>query len=327
MTGTGSADATPSRLRYAFLGPAGTFTEAALRKVADPAEAEFVSAGSVLSAVAALRRGEVDRAVVPIENSVEGGVSATVDEIALGETLQILAEVHVPISFVLVGRPGVAIEDVRRVTTHPHAWAQVRGWAETALPGVEFTPAPSTAAGAGLVAQGDFDAAVCAPLVAEQTGLPVLAERIEDVPGAVTRFVLLSRPTTLPAPTGADKTTLVVPLPEDRPGALGQILAEFTTRGVNLSRIESRPTGEGRRRPGRGRPRGRGPLPLLRRGLPPGLPHGVDRRAAPGAAAGGRRGARGRGGRALPAHGPGRRARRDRRRRPPLRPRAAADDI
>ena len=245
MTGTGSADATPSRLRYAFLGPAGTFTEAALRKVADPAEAEFVSAGSVLSAVAALRRGEVDRAVVPIENSVEGGVSATVDEIALGETLQILAEVHVPISFVLVGRPGVAMEDVRRVTTHPHAWAQVRGWAETALPGVEFTPAPSTAAGAGLVAQGDFDAAVCAPLVAEQTGLPVLAERIEDVPGAVTRFVLLSRPTALPAPTGADKTTLVVPLPEDRPGALGQILAEFTTRGVNLSRIESRPTGEG----------------------------------------------------------------------------------
>lgn len=187
----------------------------------------------------------MDRAVVPIENSVEGGVSATVDEIALGETLQILAEVHVPISFVLVGRPGVAIEDVRRVTTHPHAWAQVRGWAETALPGVDFTPAPSTAAGAGLVAQGDFDAAVCAPLVAEQTGLPVLAERIEDVPGAVTRFVLLSRPTALPAPTGADKTTLVVPLPEDRPGALGQILAEFTTRGVNLSRIESRPTGEG----------------------------------------------------------------------------------
>ena len=245
MTGTDSADATPSRLRYAFLGPAGTFTEAALRKVVDPAEAEFVSAGSVLSAVAALRRGEVDRAVVPIENSVEGGVSATVDEIALGETLQILAEVHVPISFVLVGRPGVAMEDVRRVTTHPHAWAQVRGWAETALPGVEFTPAPSTAAGAGLVAQGDFDAAVCAPLVAEQTGLPVLAERIEDVPGAVTRFVLLSRPTALPAPTGADKTTLVVPLPEDRPGALGQILAEFTTRGVNLSRIESRPTGDG----------------------------------------------------------------------------------
>ena len=138
MTGTDSADATPSRLRYAFLGPAGTFTEAALRKVADPAEAEFVSAGSVLSAVAALRRGEVDRAVVPIENSVEGGVSATVDEIALGETLQILAEVHVPISFVLVGRPGVAIEDVRRVTTHPHAWAQVRGWVEANLPGASW---------------------------------------------------------------------------------------------------------------------------------------------------------------------------------------------
>ncbi|MGC5048895.1 prephenate dehydratase [Micrococcus porci] len=239
--------------RYAFLGPAGTFTEAALRQVASPEDVDLLPASSVLAALAAVRVGEAERAVVPIENSVEGGVTATLDDIGADEPLQILAEVLVPISFVLVGRPGVALEDVRRVTTHTHAWAQVRGWMEAHLPGVEFTPAGSTAAGARALlpsAGGDgavasFDAAVCAPLVAEQTGLPVLAEAIEDVTGAVTRFVLVSRPGPVPEPTGADKTTLTVPLPDDHPGALREILDQFATRGINLSRIESRPTGEG----------------------------------------------------------------------------------
>lgn len=240
-----------ARTRCAFLGPEGTFTEAALRQVIDPATTESVPAGSVISALAAVRSGEVERAMVPIENSVEGGVSATLDEIARGDELQILAEVLVPISFVLVGRPGVALADVRRITTHPHAWAQVRSWADATVPRAEFTPASSTAAGARLLlpseagAEPSFDAAVCAPLVAEQTGLPVLAERIEDVTGAVTRFVFVSRPAPLPPRTGADKTTFVIPLPDDHPGALREILDQFATRGVNLSRIESRPTGEG----------------------------------------------------------------------------------
>lgn len=246
------------RPRHAFLGPEGTFTEAALRRLVDPAAADLVPASSVLAALAAVRAGEVDSAVVPIENSVEGGVSATLDDIGSGEELQIRAEVLVPISFVLVGRPGLALADVRRVGTHTHAWAQVRGWMESHLPGVEFTPASSTAAGARLLlpragAEGAddagaapaVDAAVCAPLVAEQTGLPVLAERIEDVTGAVTRFVLVSRPGALPEVTGADKTTVTVPLPHDHPGALREILDQFATRGINLSRIESRPTGEG----------------------------------------------------------------------------------
>ena len=245
------------RPRHAFLGPEGTFTEAALRRLVDPDAADLVPASSVLAALAAVRAGEVDSAVVPIENSVEGGVSATLDDIGAGEELQIRAEVLVPISFVLVGRPGIALADVRHVSTHTHAWAQVRGWMDEHLPGVEFTPASSTAAGARalLPAEGiggddteaapAVDAAVCAPLVAEQTGLPVLAERIEDVAGAVTRFVLVSRPGALPEVTGADKTTVTVPLPHDHPGALREILDQFATRGINLSRIESRPTGEG----------------------------------------------------------------------------------
>ena len=258
--GADAAGSDPAgRPRHAFLGPEGTFTEAALRRLVDPAAADLVPASSVLAALAAVRAGEVDSAVVPIENSVEGGVSATLDDIGSGEELQIRAEVLVPISFVLVGRPGVALADVRRVSTHTHAWAQVRGWMAERLPGVEFTPASSTAAGARLLLPAEevgadddaagavpaADAAVCAPLVAEQTGLPVLAERIEDVTGAVTRFVLVSRPGALPEVTGADKTTVTVPLPHDHPGALREILDQFATRGINLSRIESRPTGEG----------------------------------------------------------------------------------
>ncbi|MDY6054670.1 prephenate dehydratase [Micrococcus sp.] len=265
-TGTGPA-AHPGRPRYAFLGPAGTFTEAALRRITGPEPVEAVPVGSVLAALAAVRGGQAEFAVVPMENSVEGGVSATLDEISVDEGLQILAEALVPISFVLVGRPGVGLDQVRRVTTHTHAWAQVRGWMEAHLPQAEFTPAGSTAAGArALIAGSDrpdtpreqasgtataagvvpaFDAAVCAPLVAEQTGLPVLAERIEDVTGAVTRFVLVGPAGPLPVPTGVDRTTLTVPLPEDHPGALREILDQFATRGINLSRIESRPTGEG----------------------------------------------------------------------------------
>jgi prephenate dehydratase len=185
--------------------------------------------------------------MVPIENSVEGGVTATLDAIATGEELRIIREALVPISFVLVARPGVEISQIRRVSTHGHAWAQCRLWVDANIPGVEYIPGSSTAAAAlGLLEDNPhYDAAICAPIVAaEQPGLHVLAENIGDNPGAVTRFVLVSRPGVLPARTGADKTTVVVPLPEDRPGALMEILDQFATRGVNLSRIESRPTGQ-----------------------------------------------------------------------------------
>ena len=232
---------------YAFLGPEGTFTEAALMQVPGAAEATRVPASNVNAALDQVRSGSADAAMVPIENSVEGGVTATLDAIATGQELRIIREVLVPISFVLVARPGVRLQDVRRVSTHGHAWAQCRLWMDQNIPGAEYVPGSSTAAAAlGLLAEGShYDAAICAPLVAEENpGLAVLAENIGDNPGAVTRFVLVSRPGTLPAPTGADKTTLVVPLPEDRPGALMEILDQLASRGVNLSRIESRPTGQ-----------------------------------------------------------------------------------
>jgi prephenate dehydratase len=231
---------------YAFLGPEGTFTEAALRQVL-PAGAEARPVPTVDAALAAVRAGDAEAAVVPIENSVEGGVSATLDALAGGSALRITREMLVPITFVLAARPGTALADVRRVASHPHGWAQCRGWVARSLPEATYVPALSTAGAAeGLAGADDvsYDAALCAPLAAERFGLEVLASDVGDNAAAVTRFVLVQRPGPLPDPTGADKTTLVVYQADDHPGGLLEMLEQFATRGINLSRIESRPTGE-----------------------------------------------------------------------------------
>lgn len=232
---------------YTFLGPEGTFTEAALLQVPGAGEATRVPCTNVNTALERVRAGAADAAMVPIENSVEGGVTATLDAIATGPELRIIREALVPITFVLVARPGVELSRIKRISTHGHAWAQCRLWVDEHIPHADYVPGSSTAAAAmGLLEdEPHYDAAICAPLVAaEQPGLNVLAENIGDNPDAVTRFILVSRPGELPERTGADKTTVVVPLPEDHPGALMAILDQFASRGVNLSRIESRPTGQ-----------------------------------------------------------------------------------
>lgn len=233
--------------RYSFLGPSGTFTEAALLQVPGAEEAERVPASSVLSALSMVEDGSVDGAMVPIENSVEGGVTATLDAVSVAHNLHIVGESLVPITFVVASKEPMPLSGIRSLATHSHAWAQVRRWAEVTVPHAEYIPASSTAAGAqGLLAETPVaDAAVCSPLVAEQLGLHVIASGIEDVSGAVTRFVLVTKPGPSPELTGADKTTVMIPLPEDRPGALMEILEHFSTRGVNICRIESRPTGHG----------------------------------------------------------------------------------
>ncbi|WP_432499230.1 prephenate dehydratase [Kineococcus gypseus] len=235
--------------RYAFFGPVGTFSEAALRTVVPDEPAEPLP--SVDATIEAVRSGAADVGCVPIENSVEGGVPATLDGLAVGDPLVVVAEVVLPVSFVLAAPPGTALGDVRRVSTHSHAWAQVRRRLHQTLPGVAYVPATSTAAAAeALAAERDggpaagFEAAVCAPFAARRFGLQVLAERVEDRAGAQTRFVLLSRPGRLPGRTGNDKTSLVLFLREERPGALVEALEQFVTRGINLTRIESRPAGD-----------------------------------------------------------------------------------
>ncbi len=235
--------------RVAFLGPAGTFTQMAASRAPGAEGAELVACGSVDAALASVRAGDADLAVVPIENSVEGGVTSTLDALAAGRPLSIRAEVLVAVAFVLAARPGTALADVRRVGSHPHALAQCRGWVAAHLPGAVTVPALSTAAAAQALAAGvpdgaaPFDAALCARPAAEAAGLVVLADDVADNAGAVTRFVAVSRPAPPPAPTGTDKTTVVAHLAQDRSGALLELLEQFATRGVNLTRIESRPIG------------------------------------------------------------------------------------
>jgi prephenate dehydratase len=232
--------------RYAYLGPAGTFSEVALRTLPAAASAELVAFPSVPDVLDAVRRGDVTAAVVPLENSVEGSVATTLDELATGDPVVITRELLLPVSFSLLARPGTTLADVTRVTTIPHAEAQVRGWLRRTLPTAQFIPAASTADGARAVAAGEADAAVAAALAAEHYRLEVLVGDIHDVEGAVTRFVLVMPAGSPPsAPTGADRTTLVASIADDHPGALLEILTEFAVRGVNLTRIESRPTGQG----------------------------------------------------------------------------------
>ncbi|WP_263120558.1 prephenate dehydratase [Cellulomonas sp. RIT-PI-Y] len=240
-----------TRPRYAYLGPAGTFTEAALRQVVSGDEAVYLPQTDVTSAIEAVRSGEADHAVVAIESTGEGGVTATLDALAVGSPLVLQREILVPVAFTLVARPGIALADVRRISAHPHAWVQCRRWLADHLPGAAHVPATSNTAPAALIAQDPegagalgFDAALVPPPAVAHYGLDVLADGVADNPDSVTRFVLLGRPGTVPAPTGADKTTLVVHLPSNESGALLAMLEQFAVRGVNMSRIESRPIGD-----------------------------------------------------------------------------------
>ena len=235
---------------WSFLGPAGTFTEMALRQVA-PTDVELDPCPDVPTALDHLRERTVEAAVVPIENSVEGGVNATLDNLVVSTPLVIAAEVAVPITFVLAGRPGTRLEDVRAVSTHPHAWAQCRGWMGHNLPETVYVAGTSTSAPAQALAetgrsleQVGFQAVLCNPLAAQDYGLEVLAAGVADKSDAMTRFVKVTRPGRVPEVTGADKTTLLVQLPHNRAGALLDMLEQFSVRGVNLTRIESRPVGD-----------------------------------------------------------------------------------
>lgn len=241
------SDVVRTPTRHAYLGPAGTFTEAALVAAFHERPQDLVPYETVPAALDAVRRGEVDSAMVPFENSVEGSVNATLDELAAGAPLVIEREVVLPVTFALLARPGTRLDNVVKVTTHPHAEAQTRRWLASTLPGARVTTASSTAAAAAQVAdpESPFDAAIAAPVATQHYPLVVLAEGIGDNPDAATRFVLVGRPAAPAAPTGADRTSLVAYIRDDHPGALLEILEEFSVRGVNLVRIESRPTGDG----------------------------------------------------------------------------------
>jgi len=235
-----------SAATYSYLGPAGTFTWAALRQVPEAEGQTWRSVNNVGEALDDVVTGRSAGAVIAIENSVEGGVSATQDALANIPGLRITGEYLVPVDFVLVARPGTALAEVRVVAAHPVAYAQAHLWLDARLPEHEHLPATSNvSAAAQLLADNPVaDAAVAPPGIHEQYPVEVLAERIGDNPNAVTRFVFVTASTVLPERTGADKTSVIVELPTDQPGGLVEMLEQFATRGVNLSLLESRPIGD-----------------------------------------------------------------------------------
>lgn len=247
--GPASPAAPVRRVTYAYLGPAGTFSETALHSLPCAAEVESWPREDVSAALEAVRTDEADGAVVPLENSVEGVVTATLDELARNPPLMISGEVLLPVNFSLLARPGTRLGDVERVVTHPHAHGQCRSWLAGRFPEARVRAASSTAAAAASVAEGAadgvYEAAVAAPVAADHYRLETLATDIADRQGAVTRFVVVTPPGAPPQPTGADRTSLVAFLVEDHPGALLEMLSQFSTRGVNLTMIQSRPTGDG----------------------------------------------------------------------------------
>jgi prephenate dehydratase len=231
-------------MRFVYLGPEGTFAEQALRTIPAAQHGSRMPARSVPEALDAVREGDADAALVPLENSIGGAVGVTLDEMAEGSPLVITREVVLPVEFILAARPGLGLSDVRTVAAHPQASTQCRGWLGKHLPDAVVVDVLSNGAAAAGAAAGEHDAAICAPVGATAHRLTVLADKIADHEDAVTRFVLVSRPGPPPAPTGDDLTSLAVYIAHDRVGALLAVMMELAVRGVNLTRIESRPTGE-----------------------------------------------------------------------------------
>jgi prephenate dehydratase len=229
--------------RIAYLGPQGTFTEEALLAEADLAEAELVPMPTIADAIRAADQGAVEYAFVPIENSIEGSVSVTLDQLVFESELLIQREVVLEVHLDLLALPGAALSGVERVVSFPHATAQIRRYLAENLPEAAVGSTNSTADAARLVAEGGDPkvAAVAPPLAAKLYGLEVLAHAIEDHQENRTRFVLLTKSKVPPA-SGHDRTAIACFQRANRPGSLLEILAHFAARNVDLTRLESRPT-------------------------------------------------------------------------------------
>lgn len=240
-------------MRIAFLGPEGTFSEEALNASAGAGH-EHVPLGSIYETIMAVHERTADRAIVPIENSLEGSVSTTLDTLAFdARDVHIVREVALPIRNRLIARAALPLEQVRRVISHPQAKAQCSRFLRERLPQAELVAADSTADAVRQVAATDRDwAALGTALSAELYGCTVLAEGIDDSEENRTRFVYLS-PQAEADPAGPEagapdrpwKTSIVCAIARDRPGALLEILRQLADRDVNLTKLESRPAKTG----------------------------------------------------------------------------------
>lgn len=230
--------------RLAYLGPAGTFSEeAALRYAAG--DGELVPLPSFAAVIEAAERGQASEAVIPIENSLEGSVTPVLDLLIHETRLRINAELVLPVRHFLIAKPGTAISDIRVLVSHPQPLGQCRHFLEHALPNVDIVAALSTAAAVkeAVAAEGHHQAAISTRRAAELYGGEILASDIQDNDSNVTRFVVLAHHEQ--PPTGRDKTSLCFALAGARePGTLYQALACFAEAGINLTKLESRPSKE-----------------------------------------------------------------------------------
>ena len=244
-TSTNGTTSTSSR-RVGFLGPFGTFTEQAVRSQSDLTSGELVAYRTVPDVLDAVAEGSVDVGVVPIENSIEGTVNFTQDALSFDYSLLIQREIVVDIEHCLLGLPGTTRSDITTVLSIPVATAQCHRYLRENLPNAEVRAANSTADAAKTVSEaGDRSVAAIAPRnAAALYGLDVLASNIEDHRGNQTRFVMVGRDR-VPAPTGHDRTGIVVYQRADEPGSLISILQEFAARRINIINLLSRPTKDG----------------------------------------------------------------------------------
>jgi prephenate dehydratase len=230
----------PPRVRVAYLGPPGTFSEEAVGRCDLVAGAERRDHRTIADVFEAVVRGDAEFGLLPIENSLEGSITATLDMLVHRPGLRIRREVLLPVTQNLLARPGASLRDVKRVLSIPIAAAQCQGFLKARLPGVPVEPALSTADAARLAAERDDSAAIASRAAADRYGLAILAEGIQDGDANATRFVLVAREDE--KPTGRDRTSIAFTLDRDRPGGLYEVLGEFATRQINLSKIESRPS-------------------------------------------------------------------------------------
>jgi len=235
-------------VRVAYLGPPGTFTEDALRDALADARVEERPAPSVYAAIKAVESGEADRALVPFENSIEGAVTATLDTLAIDSSgVVIVGEHDLAIRHCLIAREKLPLERIEAVVSHPQASAQCARFIRERLPRAEVRPASSTAEAVHAVSESQHPwAALGAQSAATLYGCEVILDGVEDEPDNATRFVWIApEGTEVPGP-GPRRTSLVFSeLGDDRPGALVEALQEFSSREVNLTRIESRPLRRG----------------------------------------------------------------------------------
>jgi prephenate dehydratase len=230
-------------MRVGYLGPPGTFSEEAVSRCDLVRGAEPAPVPGFADAYDAALKGAVDAALLPIENSIEGSVGAVLDLLVHRPGLRIRGELQLRVRQHLLAPAGTRLEDVRRVLSHPQPFGQCSRFLREKLPGAALEPQLSTADAARKVAAGEPGAAAIGSRVAaERYGLALLAEDVQDVDENVTRFVLVGREDG--APTGHDRTSIAFTLDRDRPGGLHEVLGEFARRGINLSKIESRPTKE-----------------------------------------------------------------------------------